>query len=522
MIKGPSPWADGWAASGGRAISIPYSTLALGIIVPAAPTVEKQGSPELTHMTFSQDLARRVLSVAPADISADTRHWAIVSILDTLGVAIAGAAEPGVRILDRVVTGGRSDGPCILFGTDRRAGLLDAALVNGMAAHALDFDASNPYFAGHATMHLVAGTFAVAEVTEASGAEFLLAYIAGFEAQSRIARALQPAHSDKGWFPSSTLGVFGVAAAAGRLLKLSEAQLATALAIAANLASGLLANAGTMTKPLAAGHSARNGVLAALLAQEGFTAPMSAFEHQYGFLRMFDVAGQFDGSAALASWGRPFDVAVTAIGLKQHPCCGVVHSAIDVLGSLIAEHGIAPEDIESVNALLVTDRLSHVDRPHPTNPLDAKFSAYYCLARTILHGRPRLQDFEGDAHHDAAAAALMKRVSIRVHPDMRDDMSRTQQDGAEVLVTLTDGRFLQGRLDKPFGREPGHPIPDRLLHEKFLGCAERALSRDASQRVLAQVLRIDEGRVTDLARAMLDGRRSQTTHEAAAVSAAYA
>jgi 2-methylcitrate dehydratase PrpD len=465
-------------------------------------------------MTFTQDLARRVLGVKPADISADTRHWAIVSILDTLGVAIAGAAEPGVRILDRVVTGGRSEGPCVLFGTDRRASLLDAALINGMAAHALDFDASNPYFAGHATMHLLAGTFAVAEVAEASGAEFLLAYIAGFEAQSRLARALQPAHSDKGWFPSSTIGVFGMAAAAGRLLRLSEAQLATAFGIAANLASGLLANAGTMTKPLAAGHSARNGVLAARLAQEGFTAPMSAFEHQYGFLKMFDVAGQFDGKAALAGWGQPFDVAVTAIGLKQHPCCGIVHSAIDALGSLIAEHDIAADDVTSVKALLVTDRLSHVDRPHPTNPLDAKFSGYYCLARTILHGRPRLEDFEGEAHHDPVAAALMKRISIAVHPDMRDDMPRTQQDGAQVVVTLSDGRRLEGRLDKPFGREPGNPIPDHLLHQKFLGCAERVLSSNVAQRLLAKVLAIDEAeRLGDLAGVMAGGCQPEDARE---------
>src|SRR4051794_7644902 len=110
-------------------------------------------------MTFTQELARHVIGVVPGDISAQTRHWAIVSILDTLGVAIAGAAEPGVRILDRVVTGGRGEGPCILFGTDRRASALDAVLINGMAAHALDFDASNPYFAGHATMHLLAGAF---------------------------------------------------------------------------------------------------------------------------------------------------------------------------------------------------------------------------------------------------------------------------------------------------------------------------------------------------------------------------
>jgi 2-methylcitrate dehydratase PrpD len=442
-------------------------------------------------MTFTQQLADRVLGVAHADLPAETRHWATVSILDTLGVAIAGSHEPGVRILDRVATGGASGGDCLLFGTERRVSPLDAALINGMAAHVLDYDASNPYFAGHATMHLLAGAFAVGEIVDASGADFLTAYVAGFEAQSRIARGLQPAHSNKGWFPSSTLGVFGVAAAAGHLLHLSRDQLAHAFGIAANLASGLLVNSGSMTKPLAAGHSARNGVLAALLAREGFTAPAAAFEHRYGFLKMFDVAGRFDPENALADWGRPFDVAVTAVGLKQHPCCGTAHTAIDVLAALVAEHGIVPADVAAIDAVFMSDHLAHVDRPAPVDVLDAKFSAYYCLARTVTDGRPRLGHFEGDAHRDPAVGALMSRIRLAVHPDLREGLERPKQGRAEIAVRLADGRVLHGARDKPIGREDGQPLRDDLLHGKFLDCVGRVLAPEAAKRLLAAVLAVD-------------------------------
>lgn len=443
------------------------------------------------HMTFTEQLAQRVIGVAHTDLPDETRHWATVSILDTLGVAIAGSHEPGVRMLDKVTTGGASGGQCLVFGTSRRVSACDAALINGMAAHVLDFDASNPYFAGHATMHLLAGAFAIGEYVDASGADFLTAYVAGFEAQMRIARAMQPQHSDKGWFPSSTIGVFGVAAAAGHLLRLTQAQMAHAFGIAANLASGLLVNSGSMTKPLAAGQSARNGVLAALLAREGFTAPAAAFEHRYGFLRMFDVAGAFDPATALADWGNPYDIALTAIGLKQHPCCGTVHTAIDAIAELRRRHEFAVDDVVALEASLMTDHLAHVDRPDPVDALDAKFSAYYCLARTVTDGRPRFAHFEGNAHRDPKVRALMQRVSIAVHPDTGPGLDRDKQGRAEVTLRLKDGRILKGVLDKPVGRDEGKPLGADLLHGKFLDCVGRVLRPQACEALLAAVNAVD-------------------------------
>jgi 2-methylcitrate dehydratase PrpD len=442
-------------------------------------------------LTFAHDLAARVVATRFADLPADTVHWTTVSLADTLGVAIAGSIEPDVRLLERVATDG-AVGPCLLFGSARRVPALDAALVNGMAAHVLDFDASNPVFAGHATMHLCAVAFAAGEMHDVDGASLVAAYIAGFEAQSRIARGCQPEHSDKGWFASSTIGVFGATAVAGKLLGLSLEQLTVAFGIAANLASGLLCSSGTLAKPLAAGHSARNGLLAASLAKEGFTGALDAFEHRYGFLNVFDIPSRFNAADVLADWGKPFEIAVTAVGLKQYPCCGTFHASIDVLGALAAEHRLVADDIERIEARLMTDRLHHVNRPEPASALDAKFSAHYCLARTIMNGRPRFADFEGETFRDAASRELMTRIHLSVDPAMRPDIPRSSQGGTEVTVVTRDGRRLTGRADMPYGRSPGHPLPRALFEAKFRDCAGRALTPDAADELLARVSRIGE------------------------------
>jgi 2-methylcitrate dehydratase PrpD len=207
-----------------------------------------------------------------------------------------------------VATAGASKGPCHLFGTTRRASVLDAALINGMACHALDFDISNNPFYGHPAVNILSVAFALGEMLDADGRDLLTAYVVGSQVEFKIARAVQPLHSDLGWFPSGTIGVFGTAATAARLLRLDRDQTARALGVAASFASGVQANAGTMTKSLAAGHAARNGALAAMLAAEGFTGSLNAFEHKEGFLNLFNGVGKYDSAAILRDWGKPFEI----------------------------------------------------------------------------------------------------------------------------------------------------------------------------------------------------------------------
>jgi len=211
------------------------------------------------------------------------------------------------------------------------------------------------------------------------GRDFIAAYVAGFETETRIARAVNFHHYDKGWHPTATLGVFGAAAAAARLSGLSAAQTATALAIAASFASGLKANFGTMTKPLHVGQCAQNGVMAALLAREGMTASHDAFEHRQGFFDVFNGVGNYDAGAVLRDWAEPLDIVTPGIAIKRYPCCGSTHPAIDAM----LDHRARPRpDAGKRRAHRVVVRIRGVS-PTPTARRYAarsmrSFSVEYC------------------------------------------------------------------------------------------------------------------------------------------------
>ena len=312
-----------------------------------------------------------------------------MTILDTVGVTLAGSREPCVRILERVGTTATADGPCLLFGTNRRATPLDAGLINGTAAHALDFDCSSSTLAGHPAIYLLPPLFALAEQDGANGDDFIAAFVAGLETQARIARGAHPDHFWRGWFPSSTIGVFGTAAAAAHLLGLPARQIAQALGIASMFASGIMVNAGTMTKPLSAGHCARSGLLAALLAADGFTGAVDAIEDRRGFLAVYNGGNNYDVDAILAGWADPLDILDPGVVIKQYPCCGILHSSIDVLHDLVKEHQIGAGDVERIDALLHPDRLGHVNRPIRTTaprPNSALISAWRVPCSRADHG----------------------------------------------------------------------------------------------------------------------------------------
>jgi 2-methylcitrate dehydratase PrpD len=398
---------------------------------------------------------------------------------------LAGAGEDCARIVEKTLAVGGSRGDCLIFGGDRRTGPLDAALINGTAAHALDFDDVSNSLGGHPSAPILPALFALAETEDCTGAAFVAAYVAGFETETRIARGVHFHHYEKGWHPTATLGVFGATAACCHLMRLDAAQTAQALAIAASLASGIKANFGTMTKPLHVGHTARNGLFAAKLAQGGFTANTAAMEHQQGFLMVFNGAGTFDAEAMLKDWGNPYDVTRPGPAFKQYPCCGSTHPALDALLALRGEHAMPPDKIVRIDSWTHPRRLAHTDRPDPKSGLDAKFSVQYCLARATLQGQIRLEDFEGDAYDDPTVRALMTRVHAAPHPD--SGTANEEALGAEVRVTFADGEVLTKKVGAALGRGPDNPLPEGALAAKFVNCASRALPAAAVARLQAML-----------------------------------
>src|SRR5947209_6471341 len=262
---------------------------------PSRPRGEGWSEEEMI-MQLAHELARRSAALRFADLPAQAGHWAKVGILDTVGVTLAGSAEPAAQIVARLCPS--STGASRVFGTAGGASALDAALINGTAAHALDFDDCNNTLGGHPSAPILPALFALGGGV--SGKAFIAAYAVGVECETKLARAVHFHHYEKGWHPTSTLGTFGSAAACGHLMRLTPEQLANALALAASMASGIKANFGTMTKPFHIGHAARNGLLAALLAREGMTANPAALEHPQGFFAVYNGAGTFDASRILA------------------------------------------------------------------------------------------------------------------------------------------------------------------------------------------------------------------------------
>ncbi len=440
-------------------------------------------------MAIALDLAQRITALNYDSLPPAAIHWAKVGILDTVGVILAGSRENAARLAGLALASGA--GPSHVFGSDRRVNPLDAALVNGAASHALDFDDCNNTFGGHPSAPILPALFALADETGASGRDFLAAYVAGFEVETKIALGVNFHHYTKGWHPTATLGVFGSAAACARLLKLDEAQTAVAIAAAASFSSGIKANFGTMMKPLHVGHCSRNGLFAALLAREGYTAnAVGAFEHKQGFFNVFNGEGNYDAARILPAWGKPWDIVEPGIAIKQYPCCGSTHPAIDAMLELVRAHDLKPADVERIDAWTHARRLEHTNRPHPQSELDAKFSVQYCLARALADRKVTIEQFEGDAYKDGKIRDLMSR--IHAAPYSTAQFPADNHFGAEVKVTLKDGTVRAKKVDQPFGRTSANPLTPELLKEKFVNCARRVLPEPRVAQLYAAIEKFEQ------------------------------
>ncbi len=422
---------------------------------------------------LASQMAQRICAFSRQQLTPRALACARTAIIDTIGVTLAGHAEPCTDIVRRVPGIGAAAGPALVFASRQRTSALDATMINGCASHALDYDDFSGVMGGHQSVPLVALLFALGEDRATSGIQILLAYTVGVETEIRLARAVNFHHYDKGWHPTATLGTIGAAASAAHLLDLDEVRTATALAIAASLAGGLKANFGTMVKPLHVGQSARNGLFAALLAEGGFDANPEAFEHHQGFFNVFNGPGTYDAAKLLEDWGAPLEIEQPSIALKQFPCCGSTHPAISAMLDLVRAEDIRPADVAAIEILPHARRLRHTDNPDPSTALEAKFSHQYVIARALLDRSVRLKDFEHDAHLDPAIRDLLPRITARPHPDMADDSA--QQWGAEVIVTLNGGRQVSRRIDDLIGRGGDNAMTRDELWEKFSDCAERSL-----------------------------------------------
>ncbi len=408
------------------------------------------------------------------------------AIIDCLGVMLAGSAEPAARIVQTVaqVEGGAP--LATVVGTGRRTGAVWAALANGTAAHALDFDDTNFAMLGHPSAPVLAAALAAGELALAEGRDLVHAFLLGFEVETTVAEVINPAHYEHGWHSTCTLGTLGAAAAASRLLGLDAAQTATALAVAASQSSGLKENFGTMTKPFHAGHAARSGVLAALLAREGWTASEQALEGPQGFLSVFS-SGRRD-LFPIETLGAPWKILSTGVAVKPFPSCACTHSIIDGALELKRTHALAPEQIASVTIgvnKVVPRILIHSS---PTSGLEAKFSGEFSAAAALVEGRVGIATFSDDKVRDPAIRGLMSRVTMAVDPDIPGELERHMW--TRLTIRLTDGRALSiGPRQVP--GHPGNPLTPAALQDKFTECAGLVLPPDRVDTLAEMLERLE-------------------------------
>ncbi|GAY07488.1 MmgE/PrpD family protein [Pseudonocardia sp. N23] len=418
------------------------------------------------------------LTPALAEFVADpARHatdeiaaLATAAVLDTVGCALAATSEPAVtRLLDAL--GPLPGGPCRVLGAkDTRTDERTAALVNGTAGHALDFDDVDDALTGHPSTVLVPALLAVAESVGASGPDVVEAYWRGLVVERALAAGLGIGpHYARGWHSTATLGVPGAAAVAAVLLGLDAATTRHALGIAASRAAGSRRNFGSMTKPLHAGTAAADGVFAARLAAAGFTADADQLDSPLGYLALFSDQPDLTAAADRAL-GVLADPGPAAVNVKLHACCYATHAPADAALDLVAA-GVRAEDVESVAVRVPPGGLRPLITRPPATELEGKFSMGYVVAACLSDGELRLSSFTDEAVTRAGVADLAARVTSAesLPPSGSGD---GLEFSAEVVVRTRDGAAHTSHCPAPRGHAT-RPAGTGAVRAKFDDCLAR-------------------------------------------------
>jgi 2-methylcitrate dehydratase PrpD len=435
------------------------------------------------------------LAETPADWPDEAWEAARRAFVDTVAVSVPGAVEPVTRkVLAAVRAWG--DGASTAIGQGTRLPAPWAALVNGTAAHALDFDDNFDPAKAHASAVLVPAILALAEQERASGRQCLDAYIAGLQILGRVGQGVNPAHRNRGWHATATVGAVGGAAACARILRLDSRAAAHAVSLATSMAAGFMSQFGTMAKPLHAGLAAKSGILAATLARAGIDAGLATLDGPTGMNRLMvgpdyeqlrDTLAHVEHGQnlrfATERVGEPLLLLSSGLKLKRFPNCGSAHRAMDGLAELIEAHGFAAADIAEIHVRAPVTHLNNLMYADPKDAPQARFSLEYGLACLAVTGNCTLADFTGEAAMRPEIRALYPR--IHRHPvDKAEGEFPT-----EVEVRLADGRAFETAVPWPAG-SLARPFTAAELWAKYDGCtapllppARAAALRDALERL---------------------------------------
>lgn len=414
----------------------------------------------INPIPVTRPLAEFVSAWRWEDVPQAVRHEARRSLVNFFAVALGGCNDPTIAKAASVLQRFRAAEQATVIGRGEHTDLLNAAALNAMSANVFDFDDTHLPTIIHPTAPVAPALWALAQSTPMTGAQWLLAFVLGVEVECRLGNAISPGHYRRGWHITSTCGVFGAAAAAGRALGLDAQQLAWSFGSAANQSCGLVETLGTMAKSLSVGNSARNGLLSALLAQQGFDGPSAPLEGVRGFLHV--TADQPDLAGLVMGLGEHWELLANTY--KPYPCGVVLNPVIEACLSLHANPALALAQIERIEIIGHPLLRQRTDRPGVRTGRESQVSAQHAVAVVLSTGLAGLAQFSDAAVAQPLVQALGGKVCFT-------DDEHLSVDAARVVVTLAGGQPLSAAVD--FAR----------------GCLERPLSDDDLEAKLKELCR---------------------------------
>ena len=420
-------------------------------------------------------------------LSDEVRHYARRHLLDTVGVMIAGAGGEVATRAEAMLAAVRPAGRVPVPGRTRRADLIDAAFLGGTAAHGIELDDGFRQGSVHPGCVVVPAVLALGYERGIAGSALIEAIVAGYEAEIAIGRACHPDLRQRGFHPAAAVGVFGAVMAAGKLRALPSGQLANALGIAASSAAGLFAfvNGGADIKRLHAGHASREGLQAALLAEQGIEGPPNVIETRDGFMQAF-AFGRVDRMRAIA---LPPDVpfGITDCYIKPYPCCRHIQPAVEALAQLLADEKIASDEVEHIDVATYRIAAEHAETGWD-DFASAQLSFPYLIGLALRYRTIKFEHFAENVRRDPAFAAIARKLTVTAPPDI--DRLYPQLRPARVTVTTARGSFTR-QADEALGSRIV-PLDDRGLQAKFSDLVAPVLGAARAQELLQRIWSVDE------------------------------
>jgi 2-methylcitrate dehydratase PrpD len=430
-------------------------------------------------MSVTAALAGYVADSAFEDIPADVQQEAKRALLNYLGCALGGSLSPALDTAIATLAPYSGKPSAVVLGRRERFDPLHAALLNGIGSHVHEYDDTLPKNYIHPSVPVASALFAYASANPVPGRDFVHAFVLGFETESRIGNAVYPAHYEAGWHITSTTGVFGAAAAIGKLLGLTPKQMVWAFGLAATQAAGIREMFGSMAKSFQPGRAAQNGYTAALLAQADFTAGERALEGPRGFAPV--TAREFDLAKITARLGVDFDLRANAY--KPYACGLVVHPTIDGCSRIRAKHGIDPTAVAAVRLRVAPLVLDLCNKKDLERALQSKYSIYHAAAIGLVRGKGGLKEFTDEAVRDPALARIRSITTAVADPSVTEDQVR-------IEVVLSSGRTIELFVEESLGNVR-RPLSDADLEEKFRDQAVLALPGATVERLIERCWQIE-------------------------------